>query len=565
VFFFFLRSSFFFFPMNPIIRRELLEVLRTRKAVALQAGLAVGCALLVLVRWPSGETADLSGARALQVLRVFGYGLLAGVLLLVPAFPATCLVREKVQGTLALLLNSPLRPWSIYLGKLGGVLGFTAVLLVMTLPAAAACYALGGSGARGGIVGLYAVLGVAAVQLATLGLLVSSRAQSLDGALRGTYALVLAVCVLSLGPHVLLRGGSDAPAQLAAWLRCLSPVPAVMEILGQGDVGAHGMASGDEAVARYVLLAAIASLACALATVAGLDRRLLDRARPAGVMTQDRSGGGRAARRLLFLVDPQRRSGSLSLWVNPVMVKEFRSRRFGRSHWLLRLVALSAILSLGLSYVAATGALGWGVEAIGGVLVLLQVALLILFAPSLAAGLVSAERESGTWQLLRMTPLSPGAILRGKLLSVAWPLLLLLCATLPGYLVMMAVKPTLAYRVERVVTCLALMSVFAVLLSAAVGSLFRTAAAATAASYLALLAVCVAPLLVWLAREAPFGHAAVEAVLSVSPVAATLTASDTPGFVQYELLPLNWWLTGSACLALLVFLSLRTWQLCRPE
>src|SRR5881394_1619048 len=129
--------------MNPIIRRELLEVLRTRKAVALQLGLAVGCALLVLMRWPTGQVADLSGLRSLQVLRMFGYGLLAAVLLLEPAFPATAIVREKIKGTLALLLNSPLRPWSIYLGKLGGSLGFTAVLLAMTLPAAAACHALG--------------------------------------------------------------------------------------------------------------------------------------------------------------------------------------------------------------------------------------------------------------------------------------------------------------------------------------------------------------------------------------------------------------------------------------
>ncbi len=551
--------------MRPIIRRELLDVLRTRKAVALQLGLGLACALLVLVRWPTGEMADLSGARSLQVLRVFGYGLLAGVLLMVPAFPATSLVREKIKGTLALLLNSPLPPWSIYLGKLGGVLGFTAALLVMTLPAAAACYALGGTGVRGGIAALYAVLGLAVLQLSTLGLLVSSRSQSTDGALRATYALVLVVCVLTLAPHALLRGGSGALPELASWVRCLSPVPAVMEVLGQGDVGSFGMAAGSPAVGRYVVLASAASLICALATLARLNHKLLDRARPAGVMTEDRSGGQRAVRRLLFLVDPQRRSGGLSLWVNPVMVKEFRSRRFGRSHWTFRLIALSAILSLGLSYVAASGALGWGVEVIGGALVLLQAALLILFAPSLASGLVSAERESGSWQLLRTTPLSPGAILRGKLMSVAWPLLLLLCATLPGYAVMMTVKPTLAHQVPRVVACLALTAVFAVLVSAAVSTLFRSTATATTASYLALLAVCVGPLLVWLGREAPFGHATVEAALTVDPVAAALRASETPGFVQYELLPANWWVIGSACVALLAFLRLRTWQLCRPE
>src|SRR5205807_7035514 len=229
-----------------------------------------------------------------------------------------------------------------------------------------------------------------------------------------------------------------------------------------------------------------------------------------------------------FLVDPQRRSGSISLWVNPVMAKEFRSRRFGRSHWMLRLLAVSAILSLGLSVLALTGALGWGIEEVGGALVLLQVALLILFAPSLAAGLVSAERESGTWQLLRMTPLSPGTILRGKLLSVAWPLLLLLCATLPGYVVMMMIKPELLPQVRRVVICLLLTAVFAVLLSAAVSTLFRSTAAATTASYLILLGICGGPFLVWLGQDAPFGRPTVERVLTISPVAAALQASDTP-------------------------------------
>jgi ABC-type transport system involved in multi-copper enzyme maturation permease subunit len=551
--------------MNPIIRRELLEVLRTRKALAVQLILALACMLLVLIRWPTGDVADLSGARSQQVLRVFGYGLLAGVVFLVPAFPATTLVREKVKGTLALLLNSPLPPWSIYLGKLGGVLGFTAVLLIMTLPAAAACYALGGMGMRGGIALLYAVLGLAGLLLSTLGLLVSSRAQSTDGALRVTYGLVLAVCILPLLPEALLHGRSDPVAEAASWLRCLSPIPAVMGVLGQGDVGSHGMGGGPDSVLRFALLASIASLLCALATVTRLNHKLLDRTRAAGVMTEDRSAQGRMLRRLLFLVDPQRRSGSMTLWVNPVMVKEFRSRRFGRSHWTLRLIGISAILSLGLSLVAATGALGWGTEYIGGGLVLLQIALLILFTPSLAAGLVSAERESGTWQLLRMTPLSAGKILRGKLMSVVFPLLLLLCATLPGYIALMTIKPALYQQVQRVVGCLALTAVFAVLVSATASTLFRSTATAMAFSYVALLAVCGGPFLAWLGLEAPFGHATVEAVLTISPVAAALQAAEMPGFAHYELLPLNWWIIGSACVTLFVFLVVRTWQLCRPE
>ena len=410
------------------------------------------------------------------------------------------------------------------------MLGFTAILLVMTFPAAAACYALGGAGVRGGITALYALLGVTALQMSTLGLLVSSRAQSTDGALRVTYALVLATCVLPLAPHALLRGRSDIIGMSASWFRCLSPIPAVMQVLGQGDVGSQGLADASDAVTRFVILAVIASVACALATIARLNHKLFDRARPGGVMTQDRSVGQRAARRLFYLVDPQRRSGSMSLLVNPVMVKEFRSRRFGRSHWTLRLVAASAILSLGVICIALTGVLGWGTEFIGGGLVFLQIALLILFAPSLAAGMVAAERESGSWRLLQMTPLSAGTVLRGKLMSVLWPLLLLLCATLPGYVVMMTIEPGTVPRVQRVVACLALSGVFVVLVSAVASTLFRSTAAALTVSYVAILSVCVAPLLVLLVPEAPFGHAAIEAALVANPAAAALQAADMPGF-----------------------------------
>ena len=551
--------------MTPIVRRELLSLLRTRTAVAAQVTLAIVCAVLVLTRWPTEGTTDLAGTRSLQVLRLFGYGLLTGVLLLSPAVPAASIVREKVTGTLALLLNSPLSAGSIYGGKLVAALGFAATLLLMTAPAAAACHALGGATVQGGVGLLYLVLIAAAVQIAALGLFVSSRADSVDGSLRTTYALVLLLVLVPLVPAWLLRGTEGDAADAADVLRCLSPVPAVMETLGQGDAGTHGFGGGSGTILRYLLLSVAMSLCCAVFTVAKLARVPLDRGRPPGVMTQDRSGWGQVARRLFFLVDPQRRGGGMTLLVNPVMVKEFRTRRFGRSHWTLRLIAATAVTSLGLCYVASVGALGWGVEAIGGALVVLQAALLLLFAPSLAAGLISSEREGGGWQLLRTTPLAPGRIVRGKLLSVAWPLALLLCGTLPGYIVLMTVKPELTGEVERVIACLAATAVVTVLVSAAASSVCRTTAAATAASYLATVGVCLLPLLVWLGRDAPFGPRTVEAALAVSPVAAALSAAETPGFAAYRLLPMNWWVMGVASAVLLVFFWVRVRRLYKPE
>ena len=40
--------------MNAILRRELITLLRTRRAVATQLGLAALFALLIWLRWPTG-------------------------------------------------------------------------------------------------------------------------------------------------------------------------------------------------------------------------------------------------------------------------------------------------------------------------------------------------------------------------------------------------------------------------------------------------------------------------------------------------------------------------------
>ena len=210
-----------------------------RKAFCIQIAAALFYSLLVLVRWPTDARVGISGTQAQEVFRVFSYGLTAILLLVVPAFSATTLVREKNQGTLALLFNTPMRPWSIYLGKLLGVLGFALLLVALSLPAAAACYAMGGLSLVGQVCLLYAIAVVAALQSCALGLFVSSRAGTADAALRYTYGLVLLVSVLTLGPHLFLQSKPGTLPRAAEWLRCVSPVAAVMEIVGQGDVAAR--------------------------------------------------------------------------------------------------------------------------------------------------------------------------------------------------------------------------------------------------------------------------------------------------------------------------------------
>ena len=548
---------------NPLIQREFFGILRTRRAVAVLVVLSVAFSVMVLLRWPSDAVVDLSGAQARLVFQVFGYGLMLGVLFLVPAFPAASIVREKNRGTLALLLNSPLSAWKIYFGKFAGVFMFSILLLLTSLPAAAACYAMGGVDLFSELGMLYLVLLLMSVQYVTLALLVSCYVQSSDAAVRVTYAAVFAMSFLSLGPNSFYQGQVGLVPTASDWLRQLSPLPVVMRLVGHGDFGSQGLMTA-EGPGRFFLLGLLTTVGFALVAVSRLNHRMFDRSRAKGVMTEERSLAGRSFRRVAFIVDPQRRKAGIPWFLNPVLVKEFRSRRFGRSHWLLRMMFIIAIVSLLLTLASAVETQNWGAEEIGGLMVMLQVVLVVLITPSLAAGLISTERESGGWELLRMTPLSTFKILRGKLLSVIWTLLLVLAATLPGYLVMYFIKPAMWLQISQVLVCLLLTALLTLAVSSAVSSLFSRTATATSSCYIALMILFLGPILIWLAREAPFGHDTVQTILLSNPMGAALSVMEAPGFTQYELLPAAWYVAGFMSVALLLVLSVQLWRLTRP-
>ncbi|MCH2123654.1 MAG: ABC transporter permease subunit [Pirellulaceae bacterium] len=550
---------------NPIVHREFIGTLRSRKAFALQVGTAVAFSLLVLIRWPTGALIDLSGAPSQRVFRIFGYGLMTMLVLLSPVFPATSIVREKNRGTLMLLLTSPMSPWAIYFGKLFGAMGFVLLLLVMSLPAAAACYTMGGISLTSGLLTLYGVLVVLILQYVALGLCISSYASAADAALRWTYGAVLLMVVVSLGPHQFFQGQPGLVPVLADWLRHLSPIVAIMEILGDADVGSQGIKLGADATIKFLIIAICTSAVFILLTVSRLNHKIFDRARSQGTMSDEQSLGVQILRRLFFLVDPQRRKSGVPPLVNPIMVKEFRCRRFGRLHWILRLVAFCAIISLFLAYAATTGTIDWDVEMIGGIMVILQAALIVLLTPSLAANLICAEREGGGWQLLQMTPLSGGKVVSGKLLSVIGPLTLLLFATLPGYAVMYFIRREMWLQIVTVEYCLLFSTVFALTLSAAISSLFQRTAIATSVAYMLLVFVFAGTILIWMGRDAPFAHQTVENALRINPMAAALNVMKVPGFTQYDLIPVSWQISGTVSAGFFAVLCFQTWRLTRPQ
>lgn len=545
---------------NPVLWRELLGRLRSTKTILAAIAIAFVSSLLVVLRWPTDATIDLASQGAMAIFRPVAFAVAGAVMLLIPAFPATAIVGEKQKKTLALLLNSPTSPSQIFIGKLLGNFLLGCILFSVSLPAIFACYAMGGVSVSGHILPLLLVLLGMTFQYSALGLWISARAQSGEASLQSTYAIILCLSLLSIGPSVLVGKQTGTIALASRAITSLSPIPALQEITGsQGTAQAMGIQSG---WVWFVMVSIVVAILFSVMTIRMLDPLLLDRAKPAGKVIDTNTSTW--WRRLFFLVDPKRRKSDIPFWLNPVMVKEFRTRRFGRLHWLMRLVSVCAIISLIVAVVATTGTVKWGVDRIAASLVVLQIGLLMLLGPSLGANVIASEIESGGWQLLRAAPVSPWRIVVGKLLSIAITLMLLLGATLPGYITMAYIQPSVSGQVGNVLVSLTIAAGMITMISACISAFSKSTAVATATSYTVLLILIAGTMLIWVFRGSPFGPVLVENALLLNPAAIALSEIKAPGFETYSLTPRGWYVGLSISLVALCLLAFRTWRMTRP-
>ena len=133
--------------------------------------------------------------------------------------------------------------------------------------------------------------------------------------------------------------------------------------------------------------------------------------------------------------------------VATIMVKELRSRMRGRRAFIVLTLYLGvlALITYGVYVVvapvarAAGGGLGLGQanasafigQSIFAVLSIFQLILVSMIAPAFTAGQISLEREKQTLDLLMTTPLRPGAIIVGKLLTALAFVVLMIVAAIP--------------------------------------------------------------------------------------------------------------------------------------
>ncbi|MDQ3440941.1 MAG: ABC transporter permease [Planctomycetota bacterium] len=264
------------------------------------------------------------------------------------------------------------------------------------------------------------------------------------------------------------------------------------------------------------------------------------------------------ARKVMFLIDPKKSPKPFGSF-NPLVAKERRTGSLRSGRWTIRIFYLCLFLSLGLAVMALYSGVEQGdlLRYVAQVVVALQIGVIALVAPSLTSAAISTEIESGTWELLRLTPRNGGEIFVGKLLPSLIPAVLPVLALLPAYGALCAVNSGYTLFFARIVPIVLLAVLFCCLVGLACSSFVANTARATVTAYLIVAAVFVLPLFAWLASGEQLSHRAAACLAFLSPLVAALNELPGGWDAVREWYSLHLWTVGGACAALLLVSWLR--------
>lgn len=207
--------------MNPVLRREVLERFRTRRAPWFLFFWTVGIGLLGYVSYLVSQQVSTSILGRLLATEYMGRFLfqamallmMTTVILIVPGVTALSIVSERERQTLPLLQVTQLSPLQLILGKLSSSMSYFLLLLVAVAPVVAIPLLFGGM-SFGDVFAALAMMLATAVMLGSASIAISSRARSSRGAVAGSYAFAFVIAFITfalvLAELLLLRPSNQA-------------------------------------------------------------------------------------------------------------------------------------------------------------------------------------------------------------------------------------------------------------------------------------------------------------------------------------------------------------------
>ena len=420
-------------PQFPLLKRELVGLLRTKRAFWLLVTTVALSATFAIIAWPSERSGPVGlGMETIVTLMSFLLAQLATALLVVPALAGGAISGERERDTYDLLYSTLLRPSSIVLSKAGAAVGYLAMLLLASAPAACVLYLLGGV-AFWALMEAYAVSFAALVMTGLVCLAQSMRsARTAQAAVRG----VVWTIFWNGGLTLLIYLGIGVAAALSRWnqpppyfflVSACSPFSVIPAgLFSTSYPGAaqmqqfFGPLGFTELFLGYAAIVSALHLAYLLWKVRTPELAPSRRVERRKLRAQAVSGGRpRGIRRSWFTRELLRLGDVGSPFIgNPVFLKEVRSEFFGRPWFRRTLFFAPIVLCLAISLIVRKkGSRDIDVAPTIIGIVMVSLVLTSFLAPAVSASAIPREIEQGNLDFLRGTLLPLREVLFGKLLG----------------------------------------------------------------------------------------------------------------------------------------------------
>jgi ABC-type transport system involved in multi-copper enzyme maturation permease subunit len=454
-------------PFGPIFGKELRITARRKRNHLLRVAYLGGLLLFLLLVWSEGYYNRAGGGVAERIQQqnrlgqefflTFSMFCSISMALIAPVLTSTAISSERLGKTLAVLLMTPITSWQIVSGKLLSRLLIALMLIGLSLPVLALVRLLGGVEPEQMLCVLI-ICTVFAMSCGAIGLFFSTLMNRAYAVILLSYASILLLYVFVPMLVITVATGGRGPG--LGWLRFLLATNPVFAVgWNAAPDRALGFTVNWWPCATIQLGLTIALLLCSATLLRWFARREGQRAAPApitpelpmSVQVLDEPAASAPA-----VADPapvlqyarKRVHPTREVGDNPVLWRELRKPLFTmRWAWIGGALVVAVLL---LTYWACESADALDEEETQCVYAVIMHGLYWMLIAVLSATSIAQEKESDTWTVLLVAPLSAGSIVIGKLLGLSrrmlWPTLFVL-----GHFTLFAVTGVIAFPIVLVV------------------------------------------------------------------------------------------------------------------
>ena len=436
------------FQANPIVVREGRARWRGSRAFWIALAYAL---ILASIMWYSYNDMSSSGrynygADEFSVAAQRGHELFTllsllqtGIWLLVaPALTATSIAVERESGLLSAMLLSKMTPGQIVRGKLLSALSFLLLLIVVALPITAICFLMGGV-SQGEFIGALLIQLATAFCGAVIGLAASAFQKRAAPAMGMTFGFIVfwigssavMFTVVSSGPLMRSAPGLWSWLQpFLEWYGWTNPLLAMLSLVeprsGTSSYPGHFVMPDWWQGWHYTVVTLLLFSALRLWQTARILRRSPDLEETEKAPKERRFFKNRAAKVQTTPVAKRDERWRVPLATN-IVFGDAAMRRELAARWKIRRAAPRVLWAFALPvaygfywYLRALIWLLRNPDDRPEVFVAVSMTLLlgwVLCSVLMSAGTISRERETGTWNGLRLTLLSERSILTAKIIA----------------------------------------------------------------------------------------------------------------------------------------------------